>query len=68
MQNSRPQPGSTTQNVIPLSGDFFMFGGIYRSAALIVTQPVPLDLLDFGGPGVYERSLTIQPGAAAVER
>ncbi|HEV7442030.1 MAG TPA: glycoside hydrolase family 2 TIM barrel-domain containing protein [Steroidobacteraceae bacterium] len=65
--NSRPQPGSTTQNVIPLSGDFFMFGGIYRSAALIVTQPVHLDLLDFGGPGVYERSLTIQPGAAAVQ-
>jgi beta-galactosidase len=65
--NSRPQPGSTTQNVIPLSGDFFMFGGIYRSAALVVTQPVHLDLLDFGGPGVYERSLTIQPGAAAVQ-
>jgi beta-galactosidase len=65
--NSRPQPGATTQNVIPLSGDFFMFGGIYRSAALIVTQPVHLDLLDFGGPGVYERALTIQPGAAAVQ-
>lgn len=65
--NSRPQPGATTQNVIPLSGDFFMFGGIYRSAALIVTHPVHLDLLDFGGPGVYERALTIQPGAAAVQ-
>ena len=65
--NSRPQPGATTQNVIPLSGDFFMFGGIYRSAALIVTQPVHLDLLDFGGPGVYERALTIQPGAATVQ-
>jgi beta-galactosidase len=65
--NSRPQPGATTQNVIPLSGDFFMFGGIYRSAALIVTQPIHLDLLDFGGPGVYERALTIQPGAATVQ-
>src|SRR3984893_18606311 len=65
--NSRPQPGAATQNVIPLSGDFFMFGGLYRSAALIVTRPVHLDLLDFGGPGVYERALTIQPGAAAVQ-
>jgi beta-galactosidase len=65
--NSRPQPGAATENVIPLSGDFFMFGGIYRSAALIVTQPVHLDLLDFGGPGVYERALAIQPGAATVE-
>jgi beta-galactosidase len=65
--NSRPRPEATTQNVIPLSGDFFMFGGIYRSAALIVTQPVHLDLLDFGGPGVYARSLTMQPGAATVQ-
>jgi len=65
--NSRPRPGATTQNIIPLSGDFFMFGGIYRSAALIVTQPVHLDLLDFGGPGVYGRALAIQPGAATVQ-
>src|ERR1700736_494543 len=65
--NSRPQRGSATQNVIPLSGDFFMFGGIYRSAALIVTQPVHLDLLDFGGPGVYERAVEIQPGSATVQ-
>ena len=35
--NSRPQPGSTTAAVIPLSGDFFVFGGIYRDVALIVT-------------------------------
>ncbi len=59
--NSRPAPGATTENVIPLSGDFFMFGGIYRSAALLVTQPVHLDLLDFGGPGVYGRAVEIQP-------
>jgi beta-galactosidase len=65
--NSRPAPGTTTQNVIPLSGDFFMFGGIYRSASLIVTHPVHIDLLDFGGPGVYERAAEIQPGAAAVQ-
>jgi beta-galactosidase len=65
--NSRPAPGATTQNVIPLSGDFFMFGGIYRSAWLIITHPVHIDLLDFGGPGVYERAVEIQPGAATVE-
>ena len=62
--NSRPAPGATTQNIIPLSGDFFMFGGIYRSASLIITNPVHIDLLDFGGPGVYERALDIQPGTA----
>ncbi len=61
--NTRPAPGATTQNVIPLSGDFFMFGGIYRSASLIITHPVHIDLLDFGGPGVYERVADIQPVA-----
>jgi beta-galactosidase len=65
--NSRPQPGATTENVIPLSGDFFMFGGVYRSAALIVTHPVHLDLLDFGGPGVYGRAVEIQPGSVTVQ-
>src|ERR1700722_158719 len=48
--NSRRQPGSTTENVIPLSGDFFVFGGIYRSASLIATDEVHVDMLDFGGP------------------
>jgi beta-galactosidase len=51
--NSRPQPGSTTENVIPLSGDFFVFGGIYRSVTLIATDPVHADMLDYGGPGLY---------------
>jgi beta-galactosidase len=51
--NSRPQPGSTTENVIPLSGDFFVFGGIYRSVTLIATDPVHVDMMDYGGPGLY---------------
>ena len=51
--NSRPQPGSSTAAVIPLSGDFFVFGGIYRHVALLVTRPAHVDLLDYGGPGVY---------------
>jgi beta-galactosidase len=65
--NSRPQPGATSENVPPLSGDFFMFGGIYRSAALIVTNPVHVDMLDFGGPGVYSRALDIAPASATVQ-
>ena len=65
--NSRPQPGATTQDVIPLSGDFFVFGGIYRDVALIVTAPVHVDMLDFGGPGVYVRALKIDSAAAVVQ-
>jgi beta-galactosidase len=64
--NSRPQPGSATENVPPLSGDFFMFGGMYRSVALIVTRSVHVDMLDFGGPGVYSDALGITPTAATV--
>jgi beta-galactosidase len=63
--NSRPQPGSTTENVIPLSGDFFVFGGIYRSVTLIVTDLVHADMLDYGGPGVYAAA-TIDSKSAAV--
>lgn len=61
--NSRPRPGSSTQDVIPLSGDFFMFGGIYREVSLIVMNPVHVDMLDFGGPGVYARLLDVDAGA-----
>jgi beta-galactosidase len=64
--NSRPQPGSATENVIPLSGDFFVFGGIYRDAALIATDLVHMDLLDFGGPGLYARAMTVDSNSAAV--
>jgi len=65
--NTRPQPAATTQNVIPLSGDFFVFGGIYRKASLIVTDPIHVDMLDYGGPGVYARALSLAPEAATVQ-
>jgi beta-galactosidase len=64
--NSRPQPGSSTENVIPLSGDFFVFGGIYRGVRLIVTDPVHVDLLDYGGPGLYARAVAMDSKSATV--
>jgi len=65
--NTRPARGAPTENVPPLSGDFFMFGGIYRKASLIITQPVHIDMLDFGGPGIYERTSDIRSDAATVQ-
>ena len=65
--NSKPQPGSSTAAVIPLSGDFFVFGGIYRSVALVITREAHVDLLDHGGPGVYAHAVSIQPAAAVVQ-
>jgi len=65
--NSTPAPGSSTAHVIPLSGDFFVHGGLYRDVSLIVTPPVHIDLMDFGGPGVYAHAAGIGNGTAAVE-
>ncbi|MBX3594056.1 MAG: beta-galactosidase [Sphingomonas sp.] len=54
--NSAPAPDSTTRNVIPLLGDFFIHGGIYRPARLIHVPASHIALDDFGGPGVYADS------------
>ncbi len=42
-------------DVPPLQGDFTMFGGLHRGVRLLVTDPVHVDALDHGGPGVYVR-------------
>jgi beta-galactosidase len=65
--NSLAVPGSTTQDIVPLSGDFFMFGGLYRNVELIVTNPVHIDMMDYGGPGIYARALKIEPASAEVQ-
>ncbi|MDG2004906.1 MAG: glycoside hydrolase family 2 TIM barrel-domain containing protein [Novosphingobium sp.] len=54
--NSKPAVGSSTEHVIPLAGDFFVHGGIYRQVALVTAGRVGIDLLDYGGPGVYLRA------------
>lgn len=51
--NSKPAPGSPTAAILPLSGDFFPYGGLYRKVAWIVAPPLQIDLLDHAGPGVY---------------
>jgi beta-galactosidase len=65
--NGRPQPGSATVNVYPLTGDFFVFGGIYRDVSLVVTDPVHVDMMDFGGPGLYAHAGSIDADAAVVQ-
>ena len=43
---------SYTSDVPPISGDFSMFGGLYRDVWLIETDPVCISPLVDGGPGV----------------
>ncbi|MCJ8156433.1 glycoside hydrolase family 2 TIM barrel-domain containing protein [Sphingomonas sp. LaA6.9] len=65
--NSKPAPGSSTEHVIPLLGDFFIHGGIYRGVSLISVAPEHFDLLDHGGPGLYARTASITGDNAAIE-
>ncbi len=44
---------SETEDVLPLGGDFNIYGGIYRPVHLIVTEKVCITPLDFASPGVY---------------
>lgn len=54
VDNSSPKtPGSPTRDIIPMSGDFPIYGGLYRPVALVLTAPVHIAMTDFGGPGTY---------------
>lgn len=65
--NSEPKPDSTTRDVIPLLGDFFVHGGIYRPARLISVSPAHIALGDFGGPGVYASTRMGADGTGIVD-
>jgi len=66
VDNSKPEPGSTTEFIVPISGDFFMYGGLYRPVALIVTGAAHVDLLDAGGPGIYGQVTSLSAASAGV--
>ena len=65
--NTKPAPGSSTENVIPLGGDFFIFGGLYRGVSLLEADAASIDLLDHGGPGIYAKATAVTPERADVE-
>ena len=53
-----------SRRVAPLGGDFTVFGGLYRTVELITVNPLHIDLLDDGGPGVYVATRRITPERA----
>lgn len=65
VDNAKPEKGSTTVDVLPLTGDFFVYGGLYRPASLIATEDVHIDMLDHGGPGI-EATSTVSGRQASV--
>jgi len=66
VDNSAPDPGSPTADVVPISGDFFMYGGLYRPVSLVSVGEAHVALLDHGSPGVFERIDHLDDASAAV--
>jgi beta-galactosidase len=54
-------------DVMPITGDFNVNGGIYRSVRLIGTHPVHVDPTDFASSGVYLRQSGVSASAADLE-
>lgn len=44
---------TVVDDVYPQKADFTFYGGIYRDVNMIVTNPVHVDLLDYGSSGIY---------------
>ncbi|WP_232469114.1 glycoside hydrolase family 2 TIM barrel-domain containing protein [Croceicoccus marinus] len=66
VDNTQPALGNSTADVLPMTGDFFVRGGIYRPARLVVTQPVHFDMLDHGGSGVYAATTSLSGDRATI--
>ena len=44
---------SHNSDIPPLNADFNFYGGIYRDVWLIGTNPVHIDILNYGSPGIF---------------
>ncbi|MDB6124635.1 MAG: putative glycosyl hydrolase [Pedosphaera sp.] len=58
---------SANANIPPLDADFTFFGGIYRDAHLLVTDPVQVSPLDYGSPGVYLKPTSVSSNSANLQ-
>lgn len=47
------------QDVLPLSGDFVVYGGIHRPCHLIITDKNCISPLDYASPGVYIKPVEV---------
>lgn len=56
-----------SQSIAPLSADYTFFGGIYREVALIVVDPIHVDLADCGSSGLYLTTSDVSDKSAALD-
>jgi beta-galactosidase len=67
VDNTKPALGSSTADVLPLTGDFFVYGGLYRPVSLVLTRKMHLDLMDSGSSGVYAKTTSVASDGAQVQ-
>ncbi|MCW2363007.1 MULTISPECIES: glycoside hydrolase family 2 TIM barrel-domain containing protein [Sphingobium] len=67
VDNTQPRLGNSTADVLPMTGDFFVRGGLYRPVSLVMTNPVHIDMLDHGGPGIYAATRSVESGRATID-
>ena len=58
---------ATTADVLPLTGDFFVHGGLYRPVRLIAVDPIHVDLADAGGSGVFATTVSATANQAKID-
>ncbi|WP_235425558.1 glycoside hydrolase family 2 TIM barrel-domain containing protein [Croceibacterium mercuriale] len=67
VDNTQPEVGTSTADILPLAGDFFVHGGLYRPVSLIGTSAVHVDMLDAGGSGILATTREVTGGTAQVD-
>lgn len=58
---------SKDMNLPPISGDYTLFGGIYRDVYLIATNPVHFDQMNLGSSGVFIETPIVNDKTANVK-
>lgn len=58
---------SLNLEIMPLVGDFNMYGGIYRDVNMIIADPLHISLMDYASPGVYLTQRSVSDQKAEVE-
>ena len=56
-----------TLEVLPLFGDFNIYGGLYRPVKLIIAPQVCISPLDYASPGIYLKQSNVSEKSADVE-
>jgi beta-galactosidase len=67
VDNSKPAPGSSTADILPLTGDFFVPGGLYRPVRMVSTHNVHFDMMDHGSSGIRATTRSIDAEGAIID-